>query len=580
MPADMYVSSEKLIEYVQDHFSESDVGLVKRACDFAEHFYAGIKHPTGKSYTNYTLAVAQFLADLGSVPLVIAAATIIPPLPIASQVLPELNQKFKDQDKLVMLVKEILSLTSLEWDIWSAPSEQNEDREQREILRKMYLLAIDDSVAEEHELNSSTSHFQKKEKQVENLIGMFMAATDDILALIIKLADRLHFIKLLKDLPPDQQKLICSNIQAKITLEIYAPLADRSGLWRLKSGLEDMSFRLLDMEQFKAIVGKLAEKKDARKRYIDEIIPVIREELTTFGVKAEISGRAKHIYSIYQKMQAKQLSFEQINDLLGLRIIVENKEDCYKAQGILHAFYSPVTDVYAGNAGRDWIANPKANLYQSLHTTVEVGDKIVEVQIRTRRMHETAEYGIGAAHWQYKESKAYRKGKTLGEYWMKDRNELLAERRKVLNDEQQDTNVSETNELTSVRIYVITPEGHVIDLPKGATPLDFAYRIHTDLGHRYTGAKVGGHIVRVDYKLKNGEIVELITSRPRSGPNPDWLAVSKDEEGKRDYLFARTPQARSKINHWFNAQKPKQSDTPKSKQNDIQKPGKTTHKDT
>jgi GTP pyrophosphokinase len=383
---------------------------------------------------------------------------------------------------------------------------------------------------------------------------MFLVAATDYRALIIKLADRLYLMKLLKDLPLAQRESLHYTLLAKITLAVYAPLADRLGIWQLKPELEDLSFRLLEPQKYIAIAKEFDQKKHERKLYITHIvIPALREKLEAFGVQAEISGRAKHIYSIYQKMEAKQLTFDKINDLLGVRIVVDRQEDCYTAQAILHAFWQPVTDVYDGKAGRDWIAHPKENEYQSLHTTIYFQDKEVEVQIRTHGMHEVAEYGADAAHWRYKARKAYRRGKTPKEARAKERiwSSQLAEKRRNVKLAEESV-PAQQRDLLKKWIFVITPQGHVIDLDAGSTPLDFAYRIHTDLGHRYTGAKVGNHLVRLDYELQNGEIVELITSRVRKGPNPDWLAKSKDKDGKSNYLFARTRQARHKIHSWLN----------------------------
>jgi GTP diphosphokinase / guanosine-3',5'-bis(diphosphate) 3'-diphosphatase len=286
------------------------------------------------------------------------------------------------------------------------------------------------------------------------------------------------------------------------------------------------------------------------------IIPNLTNVLEGFDIKAEISGRAKHIYSIHQKMEAKQLAFEHINDLLGIRIIVDTIRDCYAAQETIHAFWSPITDFYGGEPGRDWIDQPKQNHYQSLHTTIRFHDKMVEIQIRTHEMHEIAEYGVAAEHWRYKDSKTYRKGRTPSVTKAKDQiwSQQLAELRKGL-AHKQEAAVPKREDLEQRQIFVITPKGHVIDLRAGATPLDFAYRIHTDLGHSYRGAKADGRLVHLDYKLKTGEIVELLASRPTKNPSRDWLTQKKDEEGNSHYVFAQTPQARGKIRSELNKQK-------------------------
>ncbi len=559
-PGKPQLTTENLLERLQEHFSSEDFELLQRAWAFAKEHYATLVHPIGKSYLLYTAEVANRLSDLHADPMLIAAGMIYPPPPVALKILDSLKKNFKDKKDLIQLMEEIRRFDRLEWNIWPVASEQceaKEVKERREILQKMFLLSIDDNESDEQEhLPHTALHFQKKEKQIENTIRMFLAATTDIRALIFKLVERLYFIKLLKDVPQPQQGLIHAFRHAKITLAIYAPIADRLGLWRIKSELEDMAFRLLQPRMYKEIAKQLDATQALRKKHINDIIPVIRTKFEEFGINVEISGRAKHIYSIYQKMDAKQLDIEEINDLLGIRIIVNNDEDCYTVLGILHEYWLPITTDYGGKAGRDWIAHPKDNLYQSLHTTVGIADKIVEVQIRTRAMHETAEYGAATAHWRYKENKFYRKGKTPRVTRPQDQllSEQLAEQRKIFENKQESTAITQKSILIN-RIFVITPEGHVIDLAAGATALDFAYRIHTDLGNRYTGARVGDHLVQLSYTLKNGDVVELITSRARKGPSADWLSISRDTEGNSNYVFARTRQARGKIRHWLKEHK-------------------------
>lgn len=543
---------EELVELVQRQFPSANTDLIRRAYAFAEEHYAGLIHPTNKSYIQFASSVAKYLAETGAEPPVVAASIICPPSPVEQKILDLLKKKFKSERELLELVEEAVNVSNLEWRSWSSTKEQQAFKERGDILQKMFLLAIDKTKDEVQEQSSLTaSHFQKKERQIENLIRMFLVSATDIRALVIKLVDRLCFIKFLKDLPPANQQSMNYKLLAKITLEVYAPIADRLGIWHLKSRLEDMSFRLLDKNTYGLIARQLAAKKQERDEYISQtIIPTLKTKLEENGIKAEIFGRAKHIYSIYKKMEAAQLPFEEVDDLLGIRIIVDQENDCYKAQSILHQHWSPLSYIYNGNVGRDWIANPKENLYQSLHTTILFEGRAVEVQIRTATMHKIAEYGVtalqDAVHWRYKESKNYRKAKVPRTINEKQRNKQLAELRKILSGEQE-VIISMVKDLLEDKIFVITPEGHVIDLPAHATPLDFAYRIHTDLGNRYTGAKVGNHLVRLDYELQNGDIVELLTSRVGKGPKPEWLSLSNDENGKRYYIFARTRQARAKI---------------------------------
>ena len=582
-----HVKIEDLIKVVQANFPSGDFDLIRRAYDFANEHFVHLDHPTDRAYIQYALSVAKYLAETGSEPSVIAAAIINPPLCLEEKIRFAIKKSFKGEDELLELVNEVIQISHLEDGIWPSIQTQIDCKERKEILRKVFLLAIDKTRNQNAEqVSSTTIHFQKQERQLENLIRMFLAEATDIRALIIKLVDHLYFIKYIKDLSPTRQQSLDYKLLAKITLMIYAPLADRLGMWRLKSGLEDMSFRLLEPDKYLAIAKQLDLKKQERENFIAHIIPMLKCELEGYGIKAEIFGRAKQIYSIHQKMEAKQMTFGQINDLLGIRIIVDKSEDCYNAQGILHELYVPITDVYEGKAGRDWIANPKENLYQSLHTTILIEGQAVEVQIRTSAMHKIAEYGVtalqDAVHWRYKESKSYSKTTRSRDFNEKLRSKQLAELRKILSSEEvtgvskdeQEAIFSMLKALLEDRIFVITPEGHVIDLLAHATPLDFAYRIHTERGHRYTGAKADGHIARLDHELKNGEIVELMPPRGK-GPSPEWLSMSKDENGKRFYLFARTRQARSKIVNWLNKYneeyKARYAETHKPRQNDLPK---------
>jgi guanosine-3',5'-bis(diphosphate) 3'-pyrophosphohydrolase len=577
-----HVTIEELVRVVQAHFPFGNIDIIKRAYTFAEEHYGNLVHPTEKIYIQYALTVAKSLADARSEPSVIAAAIINPPTSIEKKVISILKKTFKGEDELLELVEEVIQISHLEEGVWPSVHAQNEDREQKETVRKMFFIAIDVVKNQTQNQNSLTAiHFQKKERQLENLIRMFLAAAIDIRALIIKLVDRLYFVKYIKDLLPLRQQSIDFKLLAKITLFIYAPLAERLGMWRLKSELEDMSFRLLEPDTYKAIAKRLDLKKQERESYIAHIIPILKDELEAYGIEAKIFGRAKHIYGIYQKMEAKQLTFKEINDLLGVRIIVDTNDDCYNVQSILHECWSPITEVYNGKAGRDWIANPKENLYQSLHTTISIEGKAVEVQIRTSAMHKIAEYGVPAlqeaVHWRYKESKVYRKAKIPAGASEQLRSKQLARLRQILDYEQaevslemkeeQEAFISMLKGLLEDRIFVITPEGHVIDLPAHSTPLDFAYRIHTDLGHRYAGAKVGDHLVRLDYELKNGDMIELIPPRARQGPSPEWLSVRKDDDGKKYYPYAQMSQTRSKIRNWLN----KHDEEYKARHNDIQK---------
>jgi GTP pyrophosphokinase len=369
--------------------------------------------------------------------------------------------------------------------------------------------------------------------QAQNLRKMFLAMAEDISVVLIKLCDRLHNMRTLWAFPPEKQRRIALETQ-----EIFAPLANRLGVWQIKWELEDLSFRYLEPEKYREIADLLASKRVTRERFIKEASEVLREHLDAAGIKAEISGRAKHIASIYQKMvrySAQSKSFDQIYDLLAVRVFVENVSECYHALGIIHALWRPIPGQFD-----DYIGNPKDSMYQSLHTTV-VGPhgRPLEIQIRTYEMHRVAEYGV-AAHWRYKDG-----GKSG-----KDE-ERIAWLRQLLDWQRDLAGADEFVESVKTdvfhdQVFVYTPKGDVLDLPAGATPLDFAYRVHTDLGHQTVGAKVNGRMVQLNSTLKNGDVVDVMRSRASKGPSRDWL------NGNLGYV--RTTHSKEKIRQWFRKQ--------------------------
>lgn len=363
----------------------------------------------------------------------------------------------------------------------------------------------------------------REEQQAENFRKMIIAMAKDIRVILIKLADRVHNMRTLKFISPDKQIEI-----ARETLDIYAPLANRLGINWIKVELEDLSFLYLDPEAYHDLERKVAAKKKERERYVEEVIKIINEKMEEFGIKAEVSGRPKHFYSIYYKMKSENLEFDQIYDLIAFRLIVPSVRDCYEALGIIHSIWTPVPGRF-----KDYINLPKANMYQSLHTTVigPYGQRI-EIQIRTEKMHRIAEYGI-AAHWKYKEGKKLELVDDKRFAWLRQ----LVEWQKDLKDPKEFLETVRVD-LFPDEVYVFTPKGDVKELPRGATPIDFAYSIHTDIGHHCAGAKVNGKIVPLSYQLKNGDMVEIITS-PRQTPSKDWLKVVK------------TPRARTKIKNWI-----------------------------
>lgn len=372
------------------------------------------------------------------------------------------------------------------------------------------------------------------EEQAENLRKMFLAMVEDIRVIIIKLADRLHNMRTLHYLPPETQRRI-----ARETLDIFAPLANRLGIWQLKWQLEDLAFRYLEPEKYYEIARLLAERRAERAAYLERVISILKDRLNREGINAHITGRPKHIYSIYSKMQAKGRDFDQIYDVRGVRIIVKEVRECYHVLGIVHSLWRPIPGEFD-----DYIAMPKDNLYQSLHTAVVCLDgKPLEVQIRTEEMHQVAEYGI-AAHWRYKEG-IKRDDLEAKVAWLR----RATDWREEIQDARQFVDSMRSDVFTE-RIYVFTPKGDIVELPKGATPVDFAYLIHSEIGHRCRGAKVDGRLVPLDYQLRTGEQVEILTAK-QGGPSRDWLNPHLN--------YVATQHARQKIRQWFRRQQREES---------------------
>ena len=357
----------------------------------------------------------------------------------------------------------------------------------------------------------------KQENQAENLRKMVLAMAKDIRVIIVKLADRLHNMRTLEYMTDEKKKE-----KALETLEIYAPIAHRLGMSKIKWELEDLSLRYLDPENYYDLVEKVSKRRREREAYIQNIISILKEKLSEMDIHCDISGRPKNFYSIYKKMFNQGKTFEQIFDLTAVRILVDNIKDCYGALGIVHTLWKPLPGRF-----KDYIAMPKPNMYQSLHTTV-IGNEgeIFEVQIRTYEMHKTAEYGI-AAHWKYKEG--YSKSDSFDDKltWLRQLLEWQAD----LNDPREFMETLKIDFFTD-EVFVFTPKGDVINLPDGSTPIDFAYRVHTAVGNSCVGAKVDGRIVPINYKLKNGNIVEVITSVNSGGPSRDWLKIVKSTQAK------------------------------------------------
>ena len=370
----------------------------------------------------------------------------------------------------------------------------------------------------------------KVEQQSENYRKLFLAMAKDIRVIMIKLADRLHNMRTLKFVKEEKQKRI-----AKETIEVYAPLANRLGISNIKWELEDLCLRYLEPEFYYDLVEKVKQKRQERQRFIEDSILQIHTKLIRSGIKAEISGRAKHFYSIYRKMKRDNKDISEIYDLSAVRVLVHNVKDCYAVLGVIHAMWKPIPGRF-----KDYIAMPKSNGYQSLHTTVMTRGYPLEIQIRTFAMHKISEYGV-AAHWKYKET-----GRSVGAG--NDYEKKISWLRQMVNLQHEVNDPSEYLEalkmdIFSDEVFVFTPNGDVIDLPKGSVPIDFAYRIHTEVGHHCVGAKVNGKIVPLEYKLQNGDQVAIITNKANNGPSRDWLNIVASSD------------TRAKIRSWFKKEK-------------------------
>ena len=479
------VTIDAILEAVKRYQPNADTDLIRRAYELADAAHKGQKRVSGEDYIIHPLAVAKILTDLQIDDITISAAILHDVVEDTTHTLKEMRELFGDE--VAMLIDGVTKLGRIQYK-------------------------------------------SKEEQQLESYRKMFLAMAKDIRVIMIKLADRLHNMRTLKYVREDKQKRI-----ARETIEIYAPLANRLGISNIKWELEDLCLRYLDPKAYYDLVESVKQKRQERQAFIDEAHEQIVEKLEEAHMTAEIQGRAKHFYSIYKKMKRDQKDISEIYDLSALRVLVNSVKDCYGVLGIIHAMWKPLPGRF-----KDYIAMPKSNGYQSLHTTVICRGYPLEIQIRTFAMHKVSEYGV-AAHWKYKEV-----GKSVGathEYdqkmsWLRQMVSLQHE----LDDPREYFEALKVD-VFSDEVFVFTPKGDVVDLPKGSIPIDFAYRIHTEVGHHCVGAKVNSKIVPLEYKLKNGDIVSIITNKSNNGPSRDWLNIVASSE------------TRTKIRSWFKKQR-------------------------
>jgi len=490
------VEKEKLLAKAQAYLPEEQVTLVEKAYNFALDAHLGQLRKSGEPYLEHPVSVAMILAELQFDGATLAAALLHDVLEDCGVSVGEIKTNFGDE--VAKLVEGTTKLSKLAKPVYGDKA--------------------------------------KRELQVENLRKMLIATAEDLRVIFIKLADRLHNMRTLGVLPRGRRIAI-----AQETLEIYAPLAHRLGIRSVKWQLEDLAFRYLEPREYHRVARLVASKREQREGFVNEAIEALDEELNKAGVEASVFGRPKHVYSIFRKMgkyAAQGKDFGDIYDLFGLRILVNSISDCYKAVGIVHSLWHPIPEEF-----NDFIANPKDNEYQSLHTAVIYHGNALEVQIRTHQMDRVAEFGL-AAHWRYKEGG--KGGDSFKEVaWLPQ----LVEWRDVFDSKEFLESVK--SDMLANRVFVFTPKGEIKELSKGATPLDLAFHVHTDLGYRCVGAKVNGRLVPLNYNLNNGDVVEIIAAKGEKEPSLDWL--------NRELGYVKTSHARAKIRQWFTKQDRAQS---------------------
>lgn len=514
---------ENLLDSLPRTYTPADRELVMRAYRVAEQAHEGQVRASGEPYINHCLAVASILADLRVPPSVVAAGLLHDTVEDTGITLNDIRRDFGDE--IARLVDGVTKLTQLPRVSRADQRSKDEALEEEERLIAERRGMPDPDQEAEQIIRS-----RRYDVVSETLRKTFLAMGEDVRVVLIKLADRLHNMRTLSHMPENKRKRI-----AQETMDIFAPLANRLGIWQIKWELEDLAFRYVDPEMYKQIAENLAARRADREREMRIITAKLQTNLSQAGIQAEITGRPKHIYSIYKKMQRKGVPFDMVFDIRGVRIIVPNVQACYSTLGVIHTKWRPMPNEFD-----DYIAAPKDNFYQSLHTSVVFDDgKPLEVQIRTKEMDQNAELGI-AAHWRYKEGIGRDDDYERRILWLRS----LMEWRQDVEDAGEFVDGLKSDVFED-RVYVFTPRGDIIDLPAGSTPIDFAYHVHTDVGHRCRGAKVNGKLVSLDYVLKTGEKVEILTAK-RGGPSRDWLNLNLG--------LVKTQRARSKIRRWFKRQ--------------------------
>ncbi len=510
-------SLEELIQQLPRTYTDDDITLIRNAYEVANEAHADVPRASGEPYIIHPLAVAGILADLRLDAKAIAAGLLHDVAEDTTVSIEEIGKRFgADVASLVDGVTKLEKIGRIGLGEEKDDKQEGQKDGQREGQRESQPAAISPRLRSQRD---------------ETLRKLFLAMSKDIRVVLIKLADRLHNVHTLGHLKDHKRRRI-----ARETLEIYAPLANRLGIWQIKWELEDSSFRWLEPAVYKKIAADLQSRRAERLAFIDHVISIIQSELQKLGITAVVEGRPKHIYSIYRKMQRKGVELEQVYDTEAVRIMVDEVSDCYVALGAIHGLWRPIPGEFD-----DYIANPKDNMYRSLHTAVVGPDgHSLEVQIRTHEMHRSAELGI-AAHWRYKEQVKRDVEFENKLAWLRG---LMMDWQSEASDATEFVD-SMQSDFFADRVYVFTPQGDLKDLSAGSTPIDFAYLVHTEVGHRCRGARVNGRLVPLDFRLRNGDMVEIITSK-RGGPSRDWMNPSLP--------FTKTNRARSKIRQWFRKQ--------------------------